>query len=85
MENKLEARVHSTAPKQPCFFLKKTNQNFLLPFPEFADCLCDLGRYREASTIYARVFGNRDSRIPSERLRHFIKVTEPLVLTSVDF
>jgi len=43
---------------------------------EYADCLCDLGRFREAANIYARIFGCRQTtlQLPCERLRHFVKV-----------
>lgn len=49
--------------------------NDMIFLSEFADCLCDLGRFREATTIYARVFSNKQTQIPNERLRHFIKVS----------
>jgi Lon protease-like protein/tetratricopeptide (TPR) repeat protein len=50
---------------------------------EYADCLCDLGRFREAATIYARVFGNKQIPIPGERLRHFIKALTKITVESV--
>lgn len=57
---------------------------------EYADCLCNLGRYREACLIYCRAFSaNHEKKsLTHDRLKHFIrsltKVTAESVVNSGD-
>lgn len=52
---------------------------------EYADCLCNLGRFREASLIYARIFAGQPGgiKLPFDRLKHFIRVLTKITVESV--
>lgn len=61
--------------------------NYLYFISEYADCLCNLGRYREASLIYARTFSTNHEKksLNQDRLKHFIRLLSTYFIKFVFF